>query len=160
MAWFDICIPKNGDGKIGTVNNTMYTKFSPVPLWCGPIYHYIICGTMMAEAKHDLNFKLTGELWGVHCGDFEREKIHPVRRASPCISMSPDSKVHGTNMGPIWGRQEPCSQGLFYLCQLLLRASHQTHCQGDTSQDRGLGLNPWPDDLEYRGHVCVQLYIA
>ena len=21
--------------------------------------------------------------------------------------MSPDSKVHGSNMGPIWGRQDP-----------------------------------------------------
>ena len=21
--------------------------------------------------------------------------------------MSPDSKVHGANMGPIWGRQDP-----------------------------------------------------
>ena len=23
------------------------------------------------------------------------------------IDNSPDSKVHGTNMGPIWGRQDP-----------------------------------------------------
>ena len=27
-------------------------------------------------------------------------------RKSICIS-SPDSKVHGANMGPIWGRQDP-----------------------------------------------------
>ena len=25
---------------------------------------------------------------------------------------SPDSKVHGDNMGPIWGRHEPCYLGL------------------------------------------------
>ena len=24
-----------------------------------------------------------------------------------CPKSSPDSKVHGTNMGPIWGRQDP-----------------------------------------------------
>ena len=24
------------------------------------------------------------------------------------ITISPDSKVHGANMGPIWGRQDPC----------------------------------------------------
>ena len=25
----------------------------------------------------------------------------------PGMKDSPDSKVHGTNMGPIWGRQDP-----------------------------------------------------
>ena len=24
-----------------------------------------------------------------------------------CVRVYPDSKVHGANMGPIWGRQEP-----------------------------------------------------
>ena len=26
---------------------------------------------------------------------------------SPCLEPHPDSKVHGTNMGPIWGQQDP-----------------------------------------------------
>ena len=26
---------------------------------------------------------------------------------SKCYSMNPDSKVHGANVGPIWGRQDP-----------------------------------------------------
>ena len=30
------------------------------------------------------------------------------------LKMSPDSKVHGANMGPIWGRYDP--GGLHELC--------------------------------------------
>ena len=41
---------------------------------------------------------------------------------------NPDSKVHGTNMGPIWGRQDP--GGPHVLCYL---GRCWTNCQVDTS---------------------------
>ena len=37
-------------------------------------------------------------------------KVNRVSKRTPCFcpsTMSPDSKVHGANMGPIWGRQDP-----------------------------------------------------
>ena len=30
-----------------------------------------------------------------------------LRPVCDCITMCPDSKVHGASMGPIWGRQDP-----------------------------------------------------
>ena len=33
--------------------------------------------------------------------------------ASLIFSTNPDSKVHGTNMGPIWDRQDPGGPGVY-----------------------------------------------
>ena len=50
-----------------------------------------------------------------------------IKDSSRTSRAAPDSKVHGTNMGPIWGRQDPggshvgphilCNLGWFLLCQ-------------------------------------------
>ena len=34
-----------------------------------------------------------------NCGKGMRQKVHTI--------VYPDSKIHGANMGPIWGRQHP-----------------------------------------------------
>ena len=33
--------------------------------------------------------------------------LHSKSKASICTEDNPDSKIHGANMGPIWGRQDP-----------------------------------------------------
>ena len=38
-------------------------------------------------------------LWGILCKS--------INTSIPVSSNKPDSKVHGANMGPIWGRQVP-----------------------------------------------------
>ena len=42
---------------------------------------------------------------------FENERvcinIRMMKRAMKATNPVPDSKVHGANMGPIWGRQDP-----------------------------------------------------
>ena len=30
-----------------------------------------------------------------------------IKTGSGLVSVNPDSKVHGANIGPIWGRQDP-----------------------------------------------------
>ena len=41
-------------------------------------------------------------------GDTYREiSSQSLGSRSPVDGVSPDSKVHGTNMGPIWGQQDP-----------------------------------------------------
>ena len=43
-------------------------------------------------------------------GDFDIVVIHlkSTERGNQSKGNSPDGKVHGANMGPIWGRQDPC----------------------------------------------------
>ena len=43
------------------------------------------------ESRHDANFGTTRR----------------AARLAPDQNVNLDSKVHGTNMGPIWGRQDP-----------------------------------------------------
>ena len=58
------------------------------------------------------------------------------------FSNGPDSKVHGANIGPIWGRQDPCGphvaswtllSGSFLMsgCRLIDVAYPRHYCKGD-----------------------------
>ena len=51
-------------------------------------------------------------------------------RGRRCTHYYPDSKVHGTNMGPIWGRQDPGGPHIgpmnFAICVDLLLSRHLT----------------------------------
>ena len=38
-----------------------------------------------------------------------RNGMHAVIGVGACMPMSPDSKVRGANIGPIWDRQNPCA---------------------------------------------------
>ena len=45
-----------------------------------------------------------------HNSEFGAVKASPTWLPSPqpwCACCDPDSKVHGSNMGPIWGREDP-----------------------------------------------------
>ena len=39
---------------------------------------------------------------------YEEDKFKTLIKTSKSVCIVPDSKVHGANMGPIWGQQDPC----------------------------------------------------
>ena len=50
------------------------------------------------------NFAMMGGTYGFICLFLYWEQY----MCSKCDNTSPDRKVRGANMGPIWGRQDPC----------------------------------------------------
>ena len=73
-----------------------------MPLYPSPTIYDFAYNTIVIESEHKSKFKfkenspyfaVTGKVWGAYCEDFGKDH--------------PDSKVYGTNMGPIWGPQDP-----------------------------------------------------
>ena len=69
------------------------------------------------------------------------------QRKEPLLRNAPDSKVHGANMGPIWGRQDP--GGPHELCYLRPSLIDWVYIQNSNASSHG--LSPYPE--------CIVLHI-
>ena len=69
--------------KYGIINDTLcvYSRWNMGSLTT----HYVRCA-----------------VWRMYSGDVFARFLH-----GPVTDNTPDSKVHGANIGPIWGRQDP-----------------------------------------------------
>ena len=63
--------------------------------------------TTTAAAEAELQHKYTVVVVGADTGLVIREIVQGVKGWLYFTQVCPDSKVHGANMGPIWGRQDP-----------------------------------------------------
>ena len=61
-------------------------------------------------ARASIAFFGHGSFWASEmiCGTLINGRVcSAVKTPAPSLEPDPDSKVHGANMGPIWGRQDP-----------------------------------------------------
>ena len=75
-------------------------------LWC----FVVCCGQVMVNFTHILQgyFNGTGVIIHMITSVLTKQQRSVwVKRSFESTANFPDSKVHGANMGPIWGRQDP-----------------------------------------------------
>ena len=82
------------------------THLGPVgPRWA-PCWPYEPCyqGSLLI---HEESIREDQPEWLLLNGKKHHQGMYPVSTPHHQRDGSPDSKVHGPNMGPIWGRQDP-----------------------------------------------------
>ena len=87
--------------KSGSSNWTELTNFLRLPLDCLPKMHDKLIWICPLPNKAHLN--VHSQQW-LPCSDICGTLM---TQESFYLQRFPDSKVHGANMGPIWGRQDP-----------------------------------------------------
>ena len=87
-------------------------------------------------------------IWNVYTTSvlFGNQRLHTL--------WAPDGKVHGVNMGPIWGRQDP--GGPLLASWILHQGDHENSCQINSENEQEvMSINSWlmlfmhrPDKLD------------